>query len=113
MRWEKSTTSRSARGTLFGFSTKCVGGHAIQDNLDTFEQDKEQVDDRYFELATGMRAHKDTIQVPDSKVKGPGRIKPADTIKPSCGTLKLTPSEFHTWAAKGKGVGAAVKFHGR
>ena len=60
-----------------------------------------------------MRAHKDTIQVPDSKVKGPGRIKPADTIKPSCGTLKLTPSEFQTWAAKGKGVGAAVKFHGR
>ena len=31
------------------------------------------------------------------------KVKPADTIKPGCAVLKLTPSEFQVWAAKARG----------
>ena len=41
-------------------------------------------------------------QVPNIKIN-PGKVKPADTIKPACAKLKLTPSEFQVWAAKARG----------
>ena len=72
---------------------------AIQVDLDSFEVDKEQINNRYFDLAPGMKVQGDT----NSKVKDPLRIKSAETIKPGCASLKLTSSEFQTWAAKARG----------
>ena len=49
-----------------------------------------------------MQSSKDAVEVPNSKVNT-GKVKPADTIKPSCATLRLTPSKFQVWAAKARG----------
>ena len=49
-----------------------------------------------------MQTREDAVEVTDSKVDT-GKVKPADTNKPSCATLRLTPSEFLVWATKATG----------
>ena len=65
----------------------------IINNLDSFDQEKEQIDGRYFELATSVSARKNAVPVPDGRVN-PCRVQPVDTIRPACASLKLMPSEF-------------------
>ena len=70
--------------------------------LEAYEKDKYQLDSDYFRLAGGVQDRENSMMV--SEVKADVRkVKPADTIKPGCASLKLTPSEFQVWAAKATG----------
>ena len=73
----------------------------VQHELDTFEVDRRRLYDKFFRLAGGIQAVEDSIVVADVKVDV-GKVKPADTIKPNCASLKLTPSEFQVWLVKAK-----------
>ena len=70
---------------------------AVPNDLGSFEHEKEQIDNKYFQLAAGVQSCKNCVEVTNSKVDA-GKVKSADTIKPSCATLRLTPSEFQVWA---------------
>ena len=80
----------------------------VANELHVFEQDKEQLDDKYFDLATGVQERKggdiDGRAGPAADSRGGrDRVKPVDSLKPPCVSLKLTPSEFQVWAAKARG----------
>ena len=71
----------------------------MQSEHGSFELEKKHIDDKYFGLAAGVQTCKDSVVVADIKVDA-GKVKPADTIKPSCSSLKLSPSEFQVRAIK-------------
>ena len=75
----------------------------MQSEQVNFEHEKEQIDDKYFQLAAGVAARKDSVVVAGVKVDSK-KVKPADTIKSWCATLKLSSTEFQEWAAKTKGL---------
>ena len=75
------------------------GMKAAMGEFKAYKKDKHKLDSDYFWLAGGAQDRENSMIV--SEVKADVRkIKPADTIKPDCASLKLTPSEFQEWAAK-------------
>ena len=55
---------------------------AVQNKLGSFEHEKEKVDNKYFRLAAGVQIREDSVVATNIKVDA-GKVKPADTIKPS------------------------------
>ena len=73
----------------------------MQSEQGSFELKNERIDNKYFRLAASLYTSEDSVVVADIKVDA-GKVKPADTIKPSCSSLKLSPSEFQMWEAKAR-----------
>ena len=73
-----------------------------REDLEAYDKNKQAVNAVYYRLAKGRIGRESSILVSDVKADTV-KVKPADTIKPSCATLKLTPSEFQIWARKARG----------
>ena len=85
-----------------GESPLRVRHEAATMELEAYKKDKYQFDSDYFRLAGGVQDRENSMVV--SEVKADVRkVKPADTIKPGCASLKLTLNEFQVWAAKATG----------
>jgi hypothetical protein len=77
---------------------------SAQDELRVFTEDKDKLDESYFELAGSFherqtaRMKSQSESKPDTK-----KLKSADAIKSGLASLKLSPSEFQVWMGKATG----------
>jgi hypothetical protein len=77
---------------------------SAQDALKVYMEHKEELDERYFELARSFHARQSPRMKSQSESKpDTKKLKSADAIKPGMASLKLSPSEFQVWMGKAAG----------
>ena len=73
-----------------------------QDALKAYTVDKEELDEKYFELAGSFHARQHARMKSQSGFKSDSKkLKSADLIKPGMASPKLSPSEFQVWMGQG------------
>ena len=75
-----------------------------QDALLAYTEDKDDLDEKYFELAGSFQARQlARMKLQSEASKDSRKLKSADSIKPGLASLKLSPTEFQVWMAKAEG----------